>query len=95
MAFYFEEYWHFPVIAILIMVLSSLMYYAFPRLPFYLVPIASGVIGYVYALLLNLTIGLSLYMVIRSVYLAIIPIIVIECGLFLRRKADKLKQQGI
>lgn len=95
MAFYFQEYWHFPVTVMLIMVLSSLVYYAFPRVPFYLVLIASGVIGYGYALLLNLTTGLSLYMVIRFVYLAIIPIVVIEFGLFLRRKADKLKQQGI
>lgn len=90
MAMYFSMYWHFIVMVVLVMILSGYIGFRFPRFPFYIVLIASGLIGYGYSVMTHLQ-EISYVFIIFNVYIAIVPIILIEWGIYMRNKANELE----
>ena len=92
MAIYFSMYWHFPVMVILIMILSIVISFRVPRFPFYIVLIGSGLIGYVYAFMADLA-QFSLNVIAANVYAAFIVTLLVKWGYYLRKKADEMEKQ--
>ncbi len=92
MGMYFSMYWHFPVMVMLIMIISGVISFRFPRFPFYIVLIGSGLIGYVYAFMADLA-QFSLNLIAANVYAAFIVTLLVKWGYYLRRKADEMEKQ--
>ena len=92
MAMYFSMYWHFPVMVMLIMIISGVISFRFPRFPFYIVLIGSGLIGYVYAFMADLA-QFSLNLIAANVYAAFIATLLVKWGYYLRQKADEIEMQ--
>ena len=92
MAMYFSMYWHFPVMVMLIMIISGVISFRFPRFPFYIVLIGSGLIGYVYAFMADLA-QFSLNLIAANVYAAFIVTLLVKWGYYLRQKADEMEMQ--
>ena len=92
MAMYFSMYWHFPVMVMLIMIISGVISFRFPRFPFYIVLIGSGLIGYVYAFMADLA-QFSLNLIAANVYAAFIVTLLVKWGYYLRKKADEMERQ--
>ncbi|MFF5994544.1 hypothetical protein AAGS61_07265 [Lysinibacillus sp. KU-BSD001] len=90
MAMYFSMYWHFIMMVVLVMVFSGVIGFRFPRFPFYMVLIASGIIGYVYSVLTNLE-ELFFVFIIANVYMSLVPIVLIEWAMYMRKKADEIE----
>jgi len=85
-------YWHFPVMVMLIMIISGVISFRFPRFPFYIVLIGSGLIGYVYAFMADLA-QFSLNLIAANVYAAFIVTLLVKWGYYLRQKADEMEMQ--
>jgi len=85
-------YWHFPVMVMLIMIVSGVISFRFPRFPFYIVLIGSGLIGYVYAFMADLA-QFSLNLIATNVYAAFIVTLLVKWGYYLRQKADEMEMQ--
>mgnify|MGYP003397023942 FL=1 len=92
MAMYFSMYWHFPVMVMLIMIISGVISFRVPRFPFYIVLIGSGLIGYVYAFMVDLA-QFSLNLIAANVYAAFIVTLLVKWGYYLRQKADEMERQ--
>ena len=92
MAMYFSMYWHFPVMVMLIMIVSGVISFRFSRFPFYIVLIGSGLIGYVYAFMVDLA-QFSLNVIAANVYAAFIVTLLVKWGYYLRQKADEMERQ--
>lgn len=92
MAMYFSMYWHFPVMVMLIMIISGVISFRVPRFPFYIVLIGSGLIGYVYAFMVDLA-QFSLNVIAANVYAAFIVTLLVKWGYYLRQKADEMERQ--
>ena len=92
MGMYFSMYWHFIVMVTLIMILSIVISFRFPRFPFYIVLIGSGLIGYVYAFMADLA-QFSLNLIAANVYAAFIVTLLVKWGYYLRKKADEMERQ--
>ena len=92
MGMYFSMYWHFIVMVTLIMILSIVISFRFPRFPFYIVLIGSGLIGYVYAFMADLA-QFSLNLIAANVYAAFIVTLLVKWGYYLRQKADEMEMQ--
>ena len=92
MGMYFSMYWHFPVMVILIMILSIVISFRVPRFPFYIVLIGSGLIGYVYAFMADLA-QFSLNLIAANVYAAFIVTLLVKWGYYLRQKANQMEMQ--
>ena len=92
MAMYFSMYWHFPVMVMLIMIISGVISFRVPRFPFYIVLIGSGLIGYVYAFMVDLA-QFSLNLIAANVYAAFIVTLLVKWGYYLREKADEMERQ--
>ena len=92
MAMYFSMYWHFPVMVMLIMIISGVISFRVPRFPFYIVLIGSGLIGYVYAFMADLA-QFSLNLIAANVYAAFIATLLVKWGYYLRQKADEMERQ--
>ena len=92
MAMYFSMYWHFPVMVMLIMIISGVISFRVPRFPFYIVLIGSGLIGYVYAFMVDLA-QFSLNVIAANVYAAFIVTLLVKWGYYLRQKADEMEMQ--
>ena len=92
MAMYFSMYWHFPVMVMLIMIISGVISFRVPRFPFYIVLIGSGLIGYVYAFMVDLA-QFSLNVIAANVYAAFIATLLVKWGYYLRQKADEIEMQ--
>ena len=92
MGMYFSMYWHFPVMVMLIMIISGVISFRFPRFPFYIVLIGSGLIGYVYAFMVDLA-QFSLNVIAANVYAAFIVTLLVKWGYYLRQKADEMERQ--
>ena len=92
MAMYFSMYWHFPVMVMLIMIISGVISFRVPRFPFYIVLIGSGLIGYVYAFMVDLA-QFSLNVIAANVYAAFIVTLLVKWGYYLRQKANQMEMQ--
>ena len=92
MGMYFSMYWHFPVMVMLIMIISGVISFRVPRFPFYIVLIGSGLIGYVYAFMADLA-QFSLNLIAANVYAAFIVTLLVKWGYYLRQKADEMEKQ--
>ena len=92
MAMYFSMYWHFPVMVMLIMIISGVISFRVPRFPFYIVLIGSGLIGYVYAFMADLA-QFSLNLIAANVYAAFIVTLLVKWGYYLRQKANQMEMQ--
>ena len=92
MAMYFSMYWHFPVMVMLIMIISGVISFRVPRFPFYIVLIGSGLIGYVYAFMVDLA-QFSLNLIAANVYAAFIVTLLVKWGYYLRQKANQMEMQ--
>ena len=92
MGMYFSMYWHFPVMVMLIMIVSGVISFRFSRFPFYIVLIGSGLIGYVYAFMADLA-QFSLNLIAANVYAAFIATLLVKWGYYLRQKADEMEMQ--
>ena len=92
MAMYFSMYWHFPVMVMLIMIISGVISFRVPRFPFYIVLIGSGLIGYVYAFMADLA-QFSLNLIAANVYAAFVTTLLVKWGYYLRQKADEMEMQ--
>ena len=93
MGMYFLTYWHFIVMVILIMVLSIVISFRVPRFPFYIVLIGSGLIGYVYTVMVHVG-EFSLNVIAANVYAAFIATLLVKWGYYLRQKADQMEMQS-
>ena len=93
MGMYFLTYWHFIVMVMLIMILSIGISVRVPRFPFYIVLIGSGLVGYVYAFMTDLT-QFSLNVIIANVYAAFIATLLVKWGYYMRQKADQMELQS-
>ena len=92
MGMYFLTYWDFIVMVTLIMILSIVISFRFPRFPFYIVLIGSGLLGFVYAF----TADLEQYLfnlIAANIYAAFIATVLVKWGYYLRQKADKVERQ--
>ena len=87
MAMYFSMYWHFIVMVVFVMIISGYIGFRFPSFPFYIVLIASGIVGYGYSVMTKLQ-ELSYIFIISNVYMSIVPILIIHWGIYMRQKAD-------
>ena len=92
MGMYFSMYWHFPVMVMLIMIISGVISFRVPRFPFYIVLIGSGLIGYVYAFMVDLA-QFSLNLIAANVYAAFVATLLVKWGYYLRQKADEMERQ--
>ena len=92
MGMYFSMYWHFIVMVTLIMILSIVISFRFPRFPFYIVLIGSGFIGYVYAVMAHLG-EFSFNLIAANVYAAFVTTLLVKWGYYLRQKADEMERQ--
>lgn len=92
MAEYFSMYWHFIVMVMLVMIISGYIGFRLPRFPFYIVLIASGIVGYVYSVMIHMQ-EISYVFIISNVYMSIVPIIVIQWGIYMRGKADEIEMK--
>ena len=92
MGMYFSMYWHFPVMVMLIMIISGVISFRVPRFPFYIVLIGSGLIGYVYAFMADLA-QFSLNLIAANVYAAFVTTLLVKWGYYLRQKANQMKMQ--
>ena len=92
MGMYFSMYWHFPVMVMLIMIVSGVISFRFSRFPFYIVLIGSGLIGYVYAFMADLA-QFSFNLIAANVYAAFIVTLLVKWGYYLRQKADEMERQ--
>ena len=92
MGMYFSMYWHFPVMVMLIMIISGVISFRVPRFPFYIVLIGSGLIGYVYAFMADLA-QFSLNVIAANVYAAFIATLLVKWGYYMRQKADEMERQ--
>ena len=92
MGMYFSMYWHFPVMVMLIMIISGIISFRFPRFPFYIVLIGSGLIGYVYAVMEHLG-EFSFNLIAANVYAAFVTTLLVKWGYYLRQKANQMEMQ--
>ena len=92
MGMYFITYWGFMVMVTLIVILSIVISFRFPRFPFYIVLIGSGLIGFVYAFTTDLG-KFSLNLIACNVYAAFIATLLVKWGYYLRKKADETERQ--
>ena len=92
MGMYFSMYWHFPVMVMLIMIVSGVISFRFSRFPFYIVLIGSGLIGYVYAFMADLA-QFSFNLIAANVYAAFIVTLLVKWGYYLRQMADEMEMQ--
>ena len=93
MGMYFLTYWHFIVMVILIMILSIVISFRVPRFPFYIVLMGSGLMGYVYAVLVHLE-EYSFNLIVANVYAAFIATLLVKWGYYMRQKADQMELQS-
>ena len=94
MGMYFLTYWHFILMITLMMILSIVISFRFPRFPFYIVLIGSGLIGYVYAVMVNLE-EFSFNLIAANVYATFIATLLVKWGYYLRKKADEMEMHII
>lgn len=92
MAMYFSMYWHFIIMIVVVMIYSGIISIRFPRFPFFIVLIANGIVGYVYSVMTHLQ-EIAYVFIISNVYMSIVPIIVIQWGIYMRGKADEIELQ--
>ena len=92
MGMYFSMYWHFPVMVMLIMIISGVISFRVPRFPFYIVLIGSGLIGYVYAFMADLA-QFSFNLIAANVYAAFVTTLLVKWGYYLRQKANQMEMQ--
>ena len=90
MGMYFLSYWHFIVMVAMVMIFSIVISFRFPRFPFYIVLIGSGLMGYVYAVLVHLE-EYSFNLIAANVYAAFIATLLVKWGYYLRQKADEME----
>ncbi|WP_332645875.1 hypothetical protein [Lysinibacillus sp. 54212] len=92
MAMYFSLYWHFIIMVLLVMIFSGVMAFRFPRFPFSIVLMASGIIGYIYGVMTNLD-EIAFIFIVINVFYSIVPIVLIEWAMYMRHKADEWEMQ--
>lgn len=90
MAMYFLMYWHFIMMIVLVMIFSGIVGFRFPRFPFFIILIVNGIIGYVYGAIMHLQ-EIFYVFVMANVYMSIVPIIVIQWGIYMRGRADEVE----
>ena len=88
--YYFHLYWHFIVVIISVMLLSGVISYLLPRLNFVLIVITSGLIGYLYTVVIEVK-DLAVISIGITVVCSLLVIGVARYMLFLKRKGEELK----
>ena len=85
-------YWHFLVMVMLIMIVAGAIVFLFPRFPFYIVLVGSGLIGYVYATMAYLEDILFIIIAVNVLAMPI-PIVLAKWTYYLKHKADEMERQ--
>ncbi|ETI68263.1 hypothetical protein [Neobacillus vireti] len=93
-ALYFMLYWHFWVMVILVLLLSGLICALFPRLNFLIILLASGFIGYLYPLIIEVE-DLTLFTVVTNIVFSLIGIGYVKFFFFLKKKAEEYQDSEI
>lgn len=93
LAFYFLIWWHFLVMIMVIMIISGIVCFLFPRFPSFIIILTSGFIGYLYSLIINGE-ALAFIIITINIVVSIIPVLLVKYVLFLQRKAMEMKNSG-
>jgi hypothetical protein len=85
LVFYFQIWWHFLVLIMSIMIVSGLVSYLLPRIPIFIIVAVSGLLGYIYSILIDGQ-GLVTFIVLVVIAASLIPILLAKYAIFLRDK---------
>jgi hypothetical protein len=85
LVFYFQIWWHFLVLLMSIMIVSGLVSYFLPRIPIFITVAMSGLLGYIYSILIDGQ-GLATFIVLVVIAASLIPILLAKYAIFLRDK---------
>ncbi|BDH61368.1 hypothetical protein MTP04_14980 [Lysinibacillus sp. PLM2] len=87
--FYLLLWWHFPVLIVILMFVSGLICYLFPRFPSFIIMLLNVLMGFVYSIIINAE-ALSFLIVCVTVIFTLIPILLVKYTIHLKRKADEM-----
>jgi len=89
MTFYILLYWHFPVMVMLVTLASGAIRLLYPRLPVLLILLGSGLVGYLYAWMVEVQ-ELAFWTVTVNLVFSFLTIGVVQYVRYLKRKAEEL-----
>lgn len=91
MVFYFLLYWHFLVMIMLLIIFAGMITFLVPRFPSVVLLILSGLIGFVYSILIEFK-DASFFFISINLVGTSIPILLIRYLKFLKRKAEEMEE---
>ncbi|MEB2299188.1 hypothetical protein LAV72_06060 [Lysinibacillus xylanilyticus] len=91
MVFYFLLYWHFLVMIMLLIIFAGMITFLIPRFPSVVLLILSGLIGFVYSILIEFK-DASFFFISINLVGTSIPILLIRYLKFLKRKAEEMEE---
>ncbi|WP_413364835.1 hypothetical protein [Lysinibacillus sp. 3P01SB] len=89
MILYLTIYSHFSILILVLMALSGLISFLFPRLSTLFMVVILGVIGYMYAFFIN-SVAVAPSIISIILITSLIPIFLVKYTLHLQRKAEQL-----
>jgi len=93
MAFYFQLYWHFLLMIMVIIILAGLITFLIPRIPSVLVLAFSGLIGLIYSRLIEME-QAYLFFISINLLTTILPILLIRYLQYLKRTAEEMEKRN-
>ncbi|GEM_PF-1953781 len=92
MGFYFLLYWHFLMMIMFLMLFSGIITLLYSQFSSIVVLIVSGLIGFVYSILIEIKDSSFLFISINLI-VTVIPILLMRYLLFLKRKAEEMERE--
>lgn len=93
MAFYFQLYWHLLLMIMVMIILAGLITFLIPRIPSVLVLAFSGLIGLIYARLIEME-QAYLFFISINLLTTILPILLIRYLQYLKRTAEEMEKRN-
>ncbi len=73
-----------------LMIISGLICFIFPRFPSYIILAVSGLIGFIYAVITNVF-DLAIFIILINMTVSSIPIVMVKYAFYLHRKANEME----
>lgn len=93
MAFYFQLYWHFLLMIMVMIILAGLITFLIPRIPSVYVLAFSGLIGLIYSRLIEME-QTYLFFISINLLTTILPILLIRYLQYLKRTAEEMEKRN-
>lgn len=75
----------------MVMIISGIVSYLFPRFPSLIILLTSGLIGFVYSLFIDGE-GLAFYIIIINIVVSLFSILMFKYAFYLQRKAEEMEE---